>query len=660
MFALVMAYTGHQRAVHLYNMLLLSAIPLMTVLFVWTNDSHHLVWTHIGLTRFEGINVVKFDRSTWYWVQVGYFWMLFGTCLVILLRAHQLAFGIYRRQIRILLIGLLVPLSFNLIYMFGLVPANLDINPFSIIVTSSAFTWGIFQYEFFDLMPVAYRTMFTSMQDAVLLLDSARRIVDLNPAAQATFGLEPRQIVGKPVSQVLSRWPTLVPAADLFQSVVQIAVNGQDRSFDVRSSALNTPDGKTNGVMLLLHDITKRLRAETALEEANARLDMLRRVDAELSRRLDVRYVAMMALDAAIRFSTADTGFIGLNTDSGVRVIHSMGLSDSKDPNQQLVLNRGITSRVICTCTAELVPDVQADPDYFALIPGMRSQITVPLVSGPKLIGVITLETSDPSRFTTDTLNTIKQLAARVGIAIDNSNIYEEREKLIIDLDAFAHTVAHDLKNPVSILYGYSSLLLEHSGKMSQQHSDQMLNIIAQTSEKMTNIVNELLLLASVRKGVNVKVGPIDMAAVVSEVQARLALMIDDYDAVITAPDHWPQAVGYGPWIEEVWVNYISNAMKYGGVPPHITLGAAEQPDGSIRFWVRDNGPGLTADQKASLFTEFSRLQQVKVEGHGLGLSIVQRIVEKLNGKVGVESVPGEGSTFSFTLPALISEVQPT
>jgi two-component system, sensor histidine kinase and response regulator len=82
--------------------------------------------------------------------------------------------------------------------------------------------------------------------------------------------------------------------------------------------------------------------------------------------------------------------------------------------------------------------------------------------------------------------------------------------------------------------------------------------------------------------------------------------------------------------VEEVWVNYLSNAIKYGGNPPRIELGADQLPDNHIRFWVRDNGPGLSPDDQQRLFTPFTQLNQVMVRGHGLGLSIVQRIVHKL------------------------------
>lgn len=111
-------------------------------------------------------------------------------------------------------------------------------------------------------------------------------------------------------------------------------------------------------------------------------------------------------------------------------------------------------------------------------------------------------------------------------------------------------------------------------------------------------------------------------------------------------------AMGYSPWVEEVWVNYLSNALKYGGQPPRIELGATEQ-EGMVRFWVRDYGPGIAPEDQTRLFTPFTRLDQVTTKGHGLGLSVVQRIMDKLDGRAGVESdgVPGEGSLFYFELP---------
>lgn len=225
------------------------------------------------------------------------------------------------------------------------------------------------------------------------------------------------------------------------------------------------------------------------------------------------------------------------------------------------------------------------------------------------------------------------------------------------ELDAFAHTVAHDLKNPITVLIGYSAMLEAHFGQMSPETIKEHLQRIASNSRRLARIVDELLLLAGVRKMERLQIQPLDMGRITGEARERLADMITRQQAEITAPETWPVALGYAPWVEEIWVNYISNALKYGGTPPRVELGYSlleasnQHPATSIQFWVQDNGPGLEPEAQAQLFAEFTRLEQTRAEGHGLGLSIVRRISAKLGGEVGVESEVGRGSRFWFTLP---------
>ncbi|NJN92990.1 MAG: PAS domain-containing sensor histidine kinase [Anaerolineales bacterium] len=226
------------------------------------------------------------------------------------------------------------------------------------------------------------------------------------------------------------------------------------------------------------------------------------------------------------------------------------------------------------------------------------------------------------------------------------------------DLDAFSHTVAHNLKGLLLPVIGYAELLNSPLYlKASRDSLPTDLKRIAKTGYKMRQVIDELLLLAEIRKS-DLQLKPLDMPAIIAEVQHRLAYVIEEAQAeLILPPDStWPTARGYAPWVEEVWTNYLSNALKYGGQPPRIELGAtiSSGPDNLVCFWIRDNGPGLSQEQQDQLFKPFARLDQVKVDGSGLGLSIVRRIVEKMGGQVAVESegVPGRGSTFGFILPA--------
>jgi signal transduction histidine kinase len=250
----------------------------------------------------------------------------------------------------------------------------------------------------------------------------------------------------------------------------------------------------------------------------------------------------------------------------------------------------------------------------------------------------------------------IEEVLARVRthLALEDmrQRLHEQNQLLQeqnYELEAFAHTVAHDLKNPLSVMGG--ALQLIRMDSVLPEKTLGTLDLALSSAHKMDSIIHELLLLASVRRE-EVEVYPMNMDEVVSQALSRLTDLIKKSGAEIALPEAWPLACGYAPWIEEVWANYLSNGIKYGGKPPYLELGATDQADGRITFWIRDNGEGLEPEARAKLFTEFTRLDTLRAQGHGLGLSIVRRIIEKLGGQFGVESAPSQGSIFYFTLPA--------
>ena len=220
------------------------------------------------------------------------------------------------------------------------------------------------------------------------------------------------------------------------------------------------------------------------------------------------------------------------------------------------------------------------------------------------------------------------------------------------ELDAFGYTVAHDLQNPLTLLIGYAEAVNRYYDSMSLEEVTQCLQSIEQAGHKMSRIVDQLLLLARAHDE-EIELEPLNMGSIVSEAQKYLSHMIRDYNAVVHAPEQWPAALGHPAWIEEVWYNYISNAIKYGDPDrPVVELGADPLQDGIVRFWVRDNGRGVGTTDREMLFAPFTRLGNNNAKGHGIGLSIVRRIVEKLGGQANATSLADGGSEFYFTLPA--------
>ncbi|GAB4427232.1 MAG: hypothetical protein Kow0031_07230 [Anaerolineae bacterium] len=216
------------------------------------------------------------------------------------------------------------------------------------------------------------------------------------------------------------------------------------------------------------------------------------------------------------------------------------------------------------------------------------------------------------------------------------------------ELDAFAHTVAHDLKSSMASIIGFSEALAETHRELSAEELDEYLANLARSGRRMSNIISELLVFASVRKQ-DVAMRSLDMKFIVESTLLRLRYAIREHGAKVIVPDFPDRSLGYGPWVEEVWYNYLTNALKYGGDPPVVEIGSTLHNE-FVEYWVRDNGPGIKKEVFPRIFEPYSNLDMPRIQGHGLGLSIVRRIAEKLDGYVSFESDADGGSKFSFFL----------
>ncbi len=250
-------------------------------------------------------------------------------------------------------------------------------------------------------------------------------------------------------------------------------------------------------------------------------------------------------------------------------------------------------------------------------------------------------------------ITTIKEVEAELKAANEQlKNEIEIREKLIEDLDSFAHTVAHDLKNTLGSIVSSSEILEEIINTEDKKHSAQVAELIKNSATKSMRITQELLILArSSHHGIQKT--SLEMELIFAEAVKQLDELIQKENVEIKMSESWLPAKGYGPWVEEVWVNYLSNAIKYGGKPPKIEVGSELLEENMVKFWIKDNGEGLTEEEQSKLFQKYVQLTKHSADGHGLGLSIVKRIIGKLGGTVGVESkgTKNEGSIFFFTLP---------
>ncbi len=429
----------------------------------------------------------------------------------------------------------------------------------------------------------------------------------------------------------------------------------------------------------LQQEIVERACAEESLRHYAERLRVLHEIDQSIVAARSPETIAVAAVERIRQLIPCERVIVIAVTDTGNCKI----LAAESSAALTLEIDAQVYGELCASPTLRSgrplgVSDLRELSDLTPLQQHMaseniRSYVSVPLLTHETLMGILHLESQQPATFDETHIDIAAEIAAVLAIAIHQAYLYElaqqeiaerklveealrqqttELEARNAELDAFAHTVAHDLKTPLTALVGFSDLLQRRYTQIPSEKLGDMLAVIAQNGRRMANIINELLLLASVRKMDEVPIFCLDMQKIVAAALERVGDLVKTSQARVIVPEIWPVAYGYAPWIEEVWVNYISNAIKYGGIPPRVELGGAMATSDTARFWVRDNGRGLTEEEQAHLFTAFTRLHQTSVEGHGLGLSIVQRIVTRLSGEVGVESAIGRGSEFYFTLPS--------
>lgn len=419
-------------------------------------------------------------------------------------------------------------------------------------------------------------------------------------------------------------------------------------------------------VLLKQRILSEKQDALDALEQRNQNLALLNEAGQAFTATLDLSELARSLLQMATQLVGARGSSIWLWDDDHpgwlvCQVVFNEG--EHYSPlNLRLRPGEGVAGWVAQFEQSTIVNGVDSDPRFSLQIDqqtGFQTTclIGVPLHGRNGLLGVLEIVNKVDGAFIQNDLTLIEALAAPAAIAIDNAHMVmalrhraQELQERNEELDAFAHMVAHDLKGPLSTLIGYADVMNDYIDSITPEELQENLDAILRSGRKMTNIIEELLLLAGVRK-TDVTPEPLLMRSVINGAISRLENIVEESGADITIQTNLPTAMGYAPWLEEVWANYIDNAIKYGGVPLKLSIGADEAENGRLRFWVHDNGQGLSPEQQAKLFIPFTRLSQIRAEGYGLGLSIVHRIISKLHGSVGVDSAPGKGSTFWFTLP---------
>jgi signal transduction histidine kinase len=217
------------------------------------------------------------------------------------------------------------------------------------------------------------------------------------------------------------------------------------------------------------------------------------------------------------------------------------------------------------------------------------------------------------------------------------------------DLEAFAHTVSHDLHAPLGSLDGYAHLLRDAVEDRLSPDEMGYLERIIEASENMEQLIAAMLEFARSGRGVQ-NLERIDLEFLVREIWMELEPVAEGSGARLETSFTHPDVVSDPLLLKQVLFNLLDNALKFNSGPaPKVVVGLRDL-DGESAVFVKDNGPGIPLEERETVFAPFKRLSP-STPGLGIGLSMAKRAVESWGGRVWVESIPGSGSTFFFTVP---------
>jgi PAS domain S-box-containing protein len=273
-------YTGREKWLKRRTIALLSIVPLITLLLVFTNEAHGLIWRHVWLDTDGPFSVLDKTYGVGFWGFVMYSYLLLLLVIFLYIQMFIRSRHLYRWQASALLFVVFTPWLVNAVLdLSGLNPfPYLELTPFALGLTVPVVAWSLYRLQLRDIVPVARDTVIESMGDGVMVLDAQNRIVNLNLAAQHLIGCTVSEVTGQPVERVWSDWPGGMERSHDEAEVGKEVVLGQgdeQRIYNVRASSLFDWRSQLVSQVVVLHDITERKRAQEELRESEEKYKTL-------------------------------------------------------------------------------------------------------------------------------------------------------------------------------------------------------------------------------------------------------------------------------------------------------------------------------------------------------------------------------------------------
>lgn len=475
-------------------------------------------------------------------------------------------------------------------------------------------------------------------------------MTDIDVSQDLAEELGTRQLVGAPLTLGGRRLGVLS------------ALNARDGAFTERD--LRVVGEIADRAALLIDNV--RLRAE--LERTRREVEGLHRLSRLVTAAEPVPVVERESLRVACDLLGCSKGALLLHDEDREALVARAAVGMDPAEQQALVVllaRPSLAATVFRTDTPLLSNDATGDawvgPEIGAL---GGSVLAAPLGSG-RPVGVLLAARQEAGAFSDADLRFASLLGGRIGSVLEASAARRRERLLLQKLREADHTktefvsiLAHELKGPMTSVLGFAEVLRDRWETLDQAKRGQALDLIAKETGRLARLVNDLLDVSRMEAGtLRYEMEPFDLAELVDNVLTVHTSLQASHDIEARLPRSLPEVFGDRDRVRQVILNLLTNAVRYSPEGTAVVLGARPKDEDGRRMvevWVADRGIGIPADHLDTVFSKFVMLPKpgwVK-KGTGLGLFITKGIVEAHGGRIWVESEPGAGSTFRFTLPA--------
>ncbi|WP_374563611.1 CHASE domain-containing protein [Ideonella sp.] len=494
-----------------------------------------------------------------------------------------------------------------------------------------------------------FRSLAESASEAIVIVDSAGRVRSWNGAAQAIFGHTEAQMRDQALARLvpardqpalregLLRVQAGLPAHALGHAMQLTGLHADGREFPIELSLASWDSAGGRFCSGIIRDITERERAAQALRDSE---QAAREAERQLQAVLRASPVGVIFTDAQGQLVYGNPAYLriaGLSLDDARiggwgRAIHADDAAQVDQAWRQAI--QGLAS------FAGEYRYLHAD----GRIVWARA-VSAAIVEDSRTTGFVAI---------------VEDISARVAADAELKTKTEALQRSNAELAQFAYVASHDLKEPLRTVASYSQLLLRRHQAQLSPEGQEFVQLIGEGAKRAQALVSDLLSLARLDSSAG-PMRPVAMQAVFDDARRRLAGALHDSQARLTHGP-LPRVLGDRAQLVQLLQNLIENGLKFHqpGQVPVVHVSATREADGAWRISVADQGIGIEPRFHEQIFTIFQRLHRAEIPGTGIGLAICKKVVERHGGHIGVESIPGQGATFFFTMAPAEAEAPDT